>query len=101
MTRVLRTAVNGIVLGTGPELAILGILGTLQSAYHLSTHDACQIGVFTIGLLAASPSGVAEDVDIWRPNAEATHLHVLTLQVVHAVVVLGTELSTGNVEHLI
>ena len=29
---VFRTAVYGIVLGTGPELAVLGVLGTLQAA---------------------------------------------------------------------
>ena len=101
VTCVLRTAVNGIMLGTGPELSILGILRSLQTAYHLSTHDGGQIGILAVGLLTTPPTGIAEDVDVGCPYAEATHLHVLTLQVIHAVVVLGTELRTGNVEHLI
>ena len=101
MAGVLRAAVYGIVLGTGPELAVFGILRSLQALDHLNAHDTCQVGILAVGLLTASPTGVTEDVDIRCPDREAAHLHVLTLQVVHAVVVLGTEFGTGDVENLI
>ena len=84
MTGVFRTAVDGIVLGAGPEFTVLGILRPLQALHYLHTHDTCQVGILAVG-----------------PYRETAHLHVLTLQVVHAVVVLGTEFGTGDVENLI
>ena len=101
VTGVFRTAVDGIVLGAGPEFTVLGILRPLQALHYLHTHDTCQVGILAVGLLTASPTGVTEDVDIRCPYRETAHLHVLTLQVVHAVVVLGTEFGTGDVENLI
>ena len=100
MARVLRAAVDGIVLGTGPELAIFGVFRPLQTTYDGIAHNGCQIWILTIGLLTTSPTGIAEDVYVRCPDAEAAHLHVLTLQVVHAMVVLSTELCTGDIEHL-
>ena len=101
MAGIFRTTVDGIVLGTGPEFTILGILRPLQAFYHLYTHDTRQVGVFAVGLLTAPPTGVTENVDVRCPDRETAHLHVLTLQVVHTVIVLGTELGTGDVENLI
>ena len=64
---VLRTAVYGIVLGTGPEFAVLRILRPLQAAYHLDPHDTRQIGVFAVGFLSTPPTGITEDVHVRRP----------------------------------
>ena len=100
VTGVLRTTVYGIVLGTSPELAVSGFLRTLQAFDHLNTHDACQIGIFTVGLLTAAPAWVTEDVHVRCPYRQTAHLHVLAAQVVYPVVVLGTELGAGHVEHV-
>ena len=101
VARVFRSAVHGVVLGAGPKLTILRRLRSLQATHHLRTHHAGQEGVLAVGFLATSPARVAEDVHVWRPHAQAAHLHVLALQVVHAVVVLRTEFRRGHVEHLI
>ena len=101
VARVFRTAVDGIVLSAGPQLAVLGALGALQAAHDLFAHDGGQVGVLAIGLLTTSPARVAEDVHVGGPHAEAVELLVLAAQVVHAVVVLCTEFGAGNVKHLI
>ena len=100
MAGVLRSAVHGIVLGTGPQLAVAGRLGALQSAHHLGAHDAGQVGVLAVGLLPTSPARVAEDVHVRRPHAQAVELLVLAAAL-HAVVILGTLLGAGDVEHLV
>ena len=100
MAGVLRTAMDGIVLGTSPELAVLGILGTLKATDHLHTHNAGQVGVFTVGLLSPAPSWITENVHIRRPNGEAVELLILAA-VQHTLVILRTELRTGSIEHLI
>ena len=92
---------NSIVLGTGPQLTVLGIFWTLQALYHLCTHDAGQIGVFSVGFLASSPAGITEDIDIRCPHREAVELLVLARATLHTLVVLGTELSRGHIETLV
>ena len=67
----LRTAMHGEVLGTGQQLAILGVLGPLQAAYDGRAHATGQEGVLAVGLLSASPPRVAEDVDIGCPERQA------------------------------
>ena len=101
MAGVFRTTMYGIVLGTGPEFAILGILRPLQSTYHLGAHYTCQVGIFTVSLLSTSPTRVTEDVDIRSPYRQAAHLHIFTSQVIHTMVVLCSHLRTGGIEHLI
>ena len=100
MTGVLRSAVHGIVLGTGPQLTVLGILRPLQAPHHLCTHHTRQIGILAVGLLSPAPSRIAEDVHIRCPHGEAVELLILTT-VEHPVVVLCPELRAGHVEHLI
>ena len=101
VTGVLRTAVYGIVLRTGPKLAVLCILRTLQTLDHLDTHHTGEIGILSVGLLTASPTGVTEDVHVRCPYRETAHLHILAAEVIHTVVVLGAELGAGHVEHLV
>ena len=100
MACVFGTAMDGIVLGAGPQLTILGIFRALQASYNLCAHHAGQIRVFTIGFLSPAPSRVAKDVDIRCPHGQAMELLVLAT-VQHAVIVLGTELGAGSIEHII
>ena len=101
VTSIFRTAVYGIVLGTCPELTVFRLLRPLQALHYLHTHDTCQVGILAVGLLTASPTRITENVDVRCPDRETAHLHVLTLQVIHTVVVLGTELGTGDVEDFV
>ena len=69
---------NGKVLGTGEQLAILAhaeifavIAYTLQATYDGKTHLRREIGILAVGLLPAPPSGIAENIDVGRPEREA------------------------------
>ena len=69
---------DGKVLGTGEQLAILAhaevfavIAYTLQATYDGKAHPRREIGILAVGLLPAPPSGIAEDIDVGRPEREA------------------------------
>src|SRR5574344_506637 len=47
----LRSTVDGIVLGTGKEFAMLGSLGTLETTHHSLSHQRSEIRVFAVCLL--------------------------------------------------
>ena len=87
----LRTAMYGKVFGTGQQLFVtiakpLSVVGhALQSAHDGQSHPCCQVGVFAVGLLSASPSRVAEDVDVGRPERQA----LVALDVARAFGLLG------------
>ena len=68
VTRVLRTAMYGIVLGTRPEFTIFRILWSLKTTNDGIAHNRCQIGVLAISLLSSTPSRIAEDVHIRSPD---------------------------------
>ncbi len=70
VTVCLQTAVNGVVLGAGMCLVILGVV-TLHTFYKSGTHLTCQIRVLTAGLLTASPTRITEDVDVGAPERES------------------------------
>ena len=97
----------GIVLGTGPQFAVLVLTGcscqriTLKSTHHGITHDTGQIGVLTVGLLSPAPSWVTEDIDIRCPYRQRTHLHILATKVIDTMVILRTELRRGHIKALI
>ena len=74
---------------------------SLQSTHHSITHHTGQIGVLTVGLLSPAPSRITEDVDIRRPYRQTAHLHILTAQVIEAVVILCTKLRRSNIETLV
>ena len=74
----LRAAVYGIVLGAGEEFAVFAhtevfavVAHTLQAAHHGEAHLRGEVGVFAVGLLAASPAGVTEDIDVRCPERQA------------------------------
>ena len=104
---VLWTTMYGIVLGTCPQLTVLVLTGcanqriALQTTYHGIAHHTGQVRVFTVGLLSSAPSWVTEDVDVGCPYRQTAHLHILTTQIIEAVVILCTELGGGDVEALI
>ena len=91
---------NGIVLGTGPQLTILGIFRALQASYNLGAHHAGQIGILTISLLPPAPTRVTKDIDIRCPHRQAMELLIFTT-IQHTMIVLSTELGTGSIEHII
>ena len=101
MAGIFRTAMYGIMLGTGPQLTVFGGFRSLQATNHSIAHDGSQVGVFSVGLLSPAPPWVTENIDIRRPYRQRAHLHILTAKVIHPVVILGTELRRGNIEALI
>ena len=70
MTVPLGAAVHGKMLGAGMQLVILGIGRTLQSVHYRYTHPGCQVGILTVCLLTAAPSGITEDVHVRGPECK-------------------------------
>ncbi len=74
------------VLGRGDDAEEVGV-GALHAGDEGDGHAAGEEWVFAVGLLAAAPARVAEDVDVGRPVGEAEEL--LVPVVADGVVVLG------------
>ena len=72
VARRLRPAVYGIVLRGRNGQVILWIVA-LQSGHVGNAHAAGQERVFAVGLLTAAPARIAKDVQIRRPEIEASH----------------------------
>ena len=66
----LRTAVHGKVLRRGNHLEVLRIV-PLQSFHERNAHPGGEKGIFSVCLLAASPSRITEDIDVWGPEIES------------------------------
>ena len=99
MTSPFRTTMDGIVLGARPELAILGILWSLQSTHHGAAHTRSQVRVFAVGFLSTSPTRITEDINVRCPNregVEAGHIAPLLLEFVP----LGTHFIGCGIEYL-
>ena len=71
----------------------------MQSTDYGQSHARCQVGVFTVGLLSASPAGVTEDVDVGRPEREA--LVALDIAAVLGLLGLYTGLVADRRKHLV
>ena len=69
MTDGLGAGVHREVLGAGSDLQVLAV--ALQALDEANTQAGGQVGILTVGLVAAAPAGVTEDVDIGAPHAEA------------------------------
>ena len=74
----LGATMDGKVLGTGEQLAVLAhaeifavIAYTLQATHDGKAHLRREIGILAVGLLPAPPSGIAEDIDVGRPERKA------------------------------
>src|SRR5919199_4347460 len=66
----LRAGVHGVVLRRRNHLEILRVVA-LHAADELDAEARGEVRVFAVGLLAAPPARVAEDVDVRRPEGEA------------------------------
>ena len=75
----------GEVLGTGRDLQVRRV-APLQPADHRLAQQTGQEGVFAVGLLAAPPSGITEDVDVRGPEREPLVLHAAFSRPVRLVV---------------
>ena len=102
----LRTAVHGIMLGAGMGLEVFVIVA-LHTQHGLHTEHSVQVGVFTAGLLSASPAWVTEDIDIRAPEGElgvagiVGHAHGHIEDVVVRTVPVGAGLVGDRGEHFI
>ena len=82
-------------------------MGLLHAEDGLDAEDGIHVGVFATGLLAASPAGVAEDVDVRTPETEfgiagvIDHAHGHIEDVVVGTVPVGTGLVAHGTEHII
>ena len=64
-----RSRVNGKVLGASVYLIVFPVfVQALQAFYNIYAHNACQIRVFTVCFLTASPTRVTEYIDIRCPE---------------------------------
>ena len=61
---------NSKMLGSGDRLEIFRI-GTLQAADKCRSYLAGKEGIFSVGLLSATPSWITIDIDIGRPERQA------------------------------
>ena len=107
VTVVFRTAMYSKVLGTCQEFSVLSFtsifnvsvtLCTLQTTYYGQSHLGGQVGVFTVGLLSASPAGITEDVDVGCPERQA--LILSDASILSCDVVLGSCFIAGSQECL-
>src|SRR6185437_11345216 len=83
VARRLGAAVDVIVLGRGDDPVVLRVI-TLHSGDEGHTHAAREEGILAVRLLAAAPAGIAENIQIRRPEIETTHdTHVVGLHILH------------------
>ena len=66
----LRAAMNGIVFGSGDGFEVVGIVA-LKTGDEGDAETSGEEGILAVSFLAASPAGIAKDVDIGRPEGEA------------------------------
>src|SRR5205807_3115184 len=71
VSRGLRAAMDGEVLGSSDGLQVFGIV-RLQSGDERDAHARRQIWIFAVSLLAASPPRVAKDIAVRPPYGQAT-----------------------------
>ena len=69
MARRFRPAVDGIMLRRGDHAIVFGIV-TLHARDKRHAHAPRQKGVFPVGFLAASPPGIAENINVRRPEIQ-------------------------------
>ena len=87
------------VLGTGVGFQHFVFGVTLQAADHGHTQLAGQVGVFSVGLHPASPSRVAEQVDVGGPEGKS--LVDVRISIHFGQAVLDARLITHGCKHLI
>src|SRR6202012_3525283 len=92
----LRAAVDREVFAGGDRFGVLGVIA-LHAGDEGYAHAAGEVRVFAVGLLAAAPAWVAEDIDIRRPEGEAVEDTVVAFLL--GVIVLGAGFGGDDVAH--
>ena len=93
----LRAGMHGKVLGAGGSLH--GVPVALQAPDVGLAQLRSEEGILAVGLVAAAPAGIAEDVDVGRPEGQA--LVDVPVAVAGGGVVLGAALGGGHVAQLL
>src|ERR1700756_2557892 len=70
MTCRFRAAVDGVVLGGSDGFEVCGVVA-LQAFHEGYAEVGGEVGIFAVGLLAAAPAWIAEDIDVGRPDGES------------------------------
>ncbi len=89
----LGTAVHGVVFGSGDRLEVARIVA-LEALDKGDAEAAGEEGILAVGLLAAAPARIAEDVDVRRPEGEP--LVNAALALADEFVVLGASLVADH-----
>ena len=92
MPQGLGPAMHGIVFRRRDHPQVLGIVA-LHAGYVGDPHPSCKVGVLAIGLLAAPPARIAEDVQIRRPEIQP---HADEVSMANLLVVLGAGLGSDR-----
>src|ERR1700679_403724 len=90
--------VDGVMLGRGDGAVIFGIVA-LDAFDEGCAEAGGEERVFAVGLLAAAPAGIAEDVDVGRPDGQAVVAVVVVVR--EGVVVLGAGLRRDDCADLL
>src|SRR6476659_3691607 len=70
MSRGLRPTVHCEVFGSGDGLEIFWVVA-LQAGHKRHAHARSEKRIFTVGFLATSPSRIAKNIDVGRPDSES------------------------------
>ena len=84
---------HGKVLGAGGGLEHFPI--ALQALHIGNAEAGGQIGILAVGLMAAAPAGITENIDVGRPEGEA--LVDISVAMGNGSVVLGAALGGGYI----
>ena len=99
MASPLWSAMDGIMLSTSPEFAILGSLRSLQATHYGASHLGGEIWILTVCLLSTSPARVTEDIHIRSPYRESMETGNITTFLLEFIP-LGTHLIRCGIENL-
>ena len=97
VTDRLRAGVHRKVLGAGSHLQVLAV--ALQALDVAHAQAGGQIGILTVGFVAAAPAGITEDVDVGAPHAQA--LINIAVLMNGLAVVLGARLMADDLGDLL
>jgi len=93
------TAVHCVMFCAGMGLVIAGARVALESPDHRHTHTAREVGILTVGLHAAAPPGIPENVDVGRPEGQTPVPAEILVPL--GIVVLGTRFVRNHGKGLV
>jgi len=92
--RGFRATVNSEMLRSGEGLEVMRIV-TLQTRDERKAHARGKEGIFAVSLLAAAPSGIAEDVDVRGPDGQPA-VPVAGAVLMEGRIIFGAELRADD-----